>query len=454
MPCPVTDSIHLILAPWQSSPMVAAFSGGVDSTVLLHALVVLRNAGEITSLRAVHVNHGLSENAQHWEKHCESLCDFWSVPFRVSRVNVTDTSGSGLEEAARSARYQVFHDELAEGECLLQGHHLNDQAETLLFRLFRGTGIDGLSGIPSSRPLGKGTLVRPLLSFSRKAIEAYAHQHQLTHIDDESNEDQRFARNYLRHSLLPAVEERWPGASVRLAALADELTQVKAQLSDSISGLTQSAVQTRPQWLLGNRPLLDSETLLTFKHRVRQQVVRCWLKQQNLPVPGRDMLEKVFTEVINARVDASPLLSWSGCELRRYQGLLIADAPQATRERGANVRWNWPKQPDIWHPAFGHLRIRKAQQAETGCFALSDGNLLEVRTRDMIDPAMKIAIAGRSERKNLKRWLQDFDIPPWLRAKIPFLFLDEQMVAAPGLWVCSDYQLKQGTGYRLDWQIN
>ncbi|MDB2384806.1 tRNA lysidine(34) synthetase TilS [Endozoicomonas sp.] len=449
MLCPVNQALRLTLDHWKNRPVVAAFSGGVDSTVLLHALVVLRDAGEIERLRAVHVNHGLSDHAFSWTTHCELLCKRWAVPFRGVRVNVSEASGSGLEEAARSARYQVFYDDLAEGERLLQGHHLNDQAETLLFRLFRGTGIDGLSGIPLSRPLGRGTLVRPLLSVSRTDIDAYAHRHQLTPIEDESNEDQRFSRNYLRHSLIPAVEERWPGASNRLSVLADELSQVKAQLSDLITELTESAVQTRPQWLLGDKPLLDIAKLNAFKAPVRKQVIRCWLKQQSLPVPGREILENVLTDVVDARVDASPLLRWPGCEVRRYQGLLIAGRPQLMTEPFSGAYWDWLKRSEFFHPVFGYLRIRAARKGESGCLCLPDSQGLEVRTRDRVDPAMKIAVAGRDGRKTLKRWLQDFNIPPWLRGNVPFLFTQAEMIAAPGLWICEGYQAEKGAGYKV-----
>ncbi|MDD7804976.1 MAG: tRNA lysidine(34) synthetase TilS [Endozoicomonas sp. (ex Botrylloides leachii)] len=450
MDCHVTEALRFSLGLRPETSFIVAYSGGVDSTVLLHGLVALRNAGVIDRLKAIHINHGLSEHAQQWEKHCQLVCDRWLVPLKIFSVAVSEASSAGLEQAARSARYKVFHDELAKEECLLQGHHMNDQAETLLFRLFRGTGIDGLSGIPSSRPLGKGVLFRPLLSVSRTDIEAYACCHQLAYIHDESNDDRRFSRNYIRHALLPVIEQRWPGASQRLAVLAKESFQVNEQLRNSVIELTDAVIQTRPQWLLGNKPLLNITRLIKLKPLIQQQVVRYWLKKQSLPIPNRDLLEKVFTEIISARGDACPLLSWSDCELRRHQGFLVASKSQPVIDCISVHCWNWSQQSEYAYPPFGYLRLREANENEKNCLALPHDHLIELRTRDMIDSGMKVAVAGRSGRKTIKRWLQDFHIPPWLRQDIPFLFIMGDMVAAPGLWVCEGYQAKDGTGYKLD----
>ncbi|WP_263078712.1 tRNA lysidine(34) synthetase TilS [Endozoicomonas sp. Mp262] len=451
-PADLTEIAGRELSPWLNSPIVVAFSGGVDSTVLLHLLVELKKCQKIKSLRAVHVNHGLSPNARYWVEHCQKICCEWGVPFHVEEVKVKNNGGQGLEQAARAARYEIFERLLSSGDCLVQGHHQNDQAETLLFRLFRGTGIDGMTGIPRSRPLGRSVLVRPLLSVSRDQIECYASKHNLPHIEDESNHDQHFSRNYLRHSLLPAVEKRWPGASVRLSALADEMVSMNEQLADYIAELTRSVLQTRPEWLLGNQPLVDCVKLQGFKPATQKQIIRFWLKSQELPVPGRELLDNLFTQAVNARVDATPLFCWPGCQLRRYQGLLVAARPSPESKPVGNVYWDWSAQPDFFHETLGILRVRARQIDDLGVQGVNlPVRILEIRTREKIDPSMKISVAGRAGRKTLKRWLQAFNIPPWLRNRIPFLFFKDEMVAAPGLWVCDNYRAQGEEGYQIIW---
>ncbi|MDP0562210.1 MAG: tRNA lysidine(34) synthetase TilS [Candidatus Endonucleobacter sp. (ex Gigantidas childressi)] len=446
----LAQSLLKTLEPWLGSSLVVAYSGGVDSTTLLHALASLRDAKQITTLKAIHVNHSLSDNASDWQKHCQNICDLWSVELKIVRVHISNIKGEGLEQAARSARYKAFDNELKAGECLLQGHHLNDQAETILLRLFRGTGVTGLSGIPTSRALGKATVLRPFLPVSRREIECYALEHRLQYIEDESNQNQRFSRNYLRHSLLPAIESRWPGASIRMSALAAELVTVNTQLDEHIGELAQLVMVSRPQWLLENRPLLEIEQLEKLPLDSQKQIIRFWLKLQELPVPGREVLGKIITEVINSRCDAKPLLCWRNCELRRYKGMLCASRPLTEIKPITHIYWNWAQEPYFFHDELGCLYIRESKGTGMKALALPKGDL-EIRTRESIDSSLKISVAGRAGRKSLKRWLQEFDVPPWLRSQIPFLFFQNNMVAAPGLWLCSEFLAKDNCGHHIQW---
>lgn len=438
------------LAPWLDRSLVVAFSGGVDSTVLLHMLVALTRTRPGT-LRAVHVNHGLSPYAGRWADHCQALCHQWQVPLAIETVTVGDSRGQGLEQAARAVRYQVFARQLSASEVLLQGHHQDDQAETLLFRLFRGTGVDGLAGIPGVRALGQGLLVRPLLAISRRQIEAYARHHGLNHIDDESNQDQRYSRNYLRQSLLPRLNQRWPGVSARLAALAEELSEVRPLLDQQISEHYRTVAVTRPQWLLGCQPLLELSRLAALATGLQGKVLRCWLRDLGLPLPGRDLLERIQTELVEARADGEPVLCWPGVEVRRYRDVLVASAPQLPLPLASPITWDIAAVDHIDHPAFGRLQLRAAEPTARVSLRRLKGEVTICWRRD-IDPGMRLAVAGRCGRKTLKRWLQDYHVPPWLRARIPFVFYQGQMVAAPGLWVCADFLAEPGEGCQLIWQ--
>ena len=340
--------------------MVVAFSGGVDSTVLLHLLVSCRDKGLISSLSAIHIHHGLSENADRWADQCRAVCREWQVPLQVEYVQVDLSAGDGIELEARKHRYDVFRRLLPENGCLLQGHHLNDQAETVLFRLFRGSGVSGLSGIPEARSLGQGLLLRPLLKVSRQSIENYAKNHCLQHVEDESNLDQRFSRNYLRQSLIPEIERRWPGVSSRLSALAEEASEVELCLQEKVTYDAEGVIVDPPGFLWGARPVIDLSRLALLEKAAAAKVLRLWFDRLGVTAPAREMLNRIFEELIDAREDAKALLRWRGCELRRFSGYLVSVQPLA--EFGpVELQWHWPSVSKLELSGVGLLSVNEEQ---------------------------------------------------------------------------------------------
>ena len=426
-----------VAAESSSLPMVVAFSGGVDSAVLLHLLAACRDRGIVKTLRAVHVHHGLSDLADSWQVFCQSFCDRLNIPLIVARVNLSGTSGGGVEQEARQARYEVFRQALDAGGYLLMGHHQDDQAETLLLRLFRGTGLDGLQGIPVQRSLGNGQILRPLLDVSRAEIEEYALGHQLQWIEDDSNTDEKYSRNFLRHQVIPEIEQRWPGASRRMAELTKEVTSFNSRLSGLSEQQLQQAQIYMPQWLLGKQPLLSIKVLQSFDVEDQRQVIRLWLKNQGFNMPGRQALEAVFQELIHAREDAEPVIRNTQYCLRRFRGYLLADSIRLE----VNYRpldWDWRANHRLELPDGKILSIT-CSDGDDEQSLLSD-QLLKVLWRKHIDTSQKFAVAGRSGRKSIKRWLQEYNIPPWLRGQVPFIFEGDQLVAVPGVWVCDGFQ--------------
>ena len=424
----------------QQTPCTVAFSGGVDSTVLLHLLTVLRDQGQVSDLRAVHVHHGLSRFADGWAEHCQRLCKQWSVPLSITRVSL-NPDGHGLEQAARDARYPVFAAALRGGGCLLQGHHQNDQAETILLRLFRGTGVDGFAGIPEQRPLGDGVLLRPLLTVSRAAIETYAHENQLPFIDDDSNTDVRFSRNFLRQQLLPLIEARWPGAAGRMTAFANEVAQMNQQVQQQVEGLLNFDVdhQSLPS------KQLSLELLKPLDGAAQQRVVRHWLKALSVPLPSRQLLALIFKEVVAARIDAQPQLRLSEhCIITRYQHRLAVVDTRMAWQSPAPLVWDWQKAPVLPLGPRSLAMVRGQGEVQL------PAKPLLLKWRCHIDCHEKIAVSGRRGRKVLKKWLQEYQVPPWLRDSLPFVYDDDQMVAAPGFWVCSGYRSHGGA--TLIWQ--
>ena len=403
------------LSPWRNAPAWhIAFSGGLDSTVLLH---LLANAKDLPPLGAIHIHHGLQAAADAWPAHCQSVCDALGVPLCIMRVHVQP--GASLERAARDARYQAFAEVIGAGEVLLTGQHRDDQAETLLFRLLRGAGVRGLAAMPAYRPLAAGHLVRPLLDVSRVELEAYAHEHRLQWIEDPSNADSRFSRNYLRHRVLPTLTERWPQAVSSLARTAEHLSEAQALL-DELAGMDlQGADQPSPfPWL--PLPSLVLAPLRELSDARQRNALRHWLTLLTR-LPDSDHWAS-WHSLRDAKGDAQPLWRLADGELHRCAER-IWWVPAAWSEfSDATVSW-----PTLQNPLElpGNGRLEFVGEAPKGSF--------EVRYRQ---GGEIIEVPGRG-RRDLKRLLNECGVPGFVRGRLPLLYRDEQLLAVPtlaGLW--------------------
>jgi len=414
------------LAPWRDAPVWhVAFSGGLDSTVLLHLLASLAN---IPPLRAVHVHHGLQTAADAWPEHCQSICDSLSVPLQVMRVQVQP--GASLERAARDARYQAFAEVLGAGEVMLTGQHRDDQAETLLFRLLRGAGVRGLAAMPARRPLAAGHLVRPLLDASRAELEAYAQEHQLKWIEDPSNADPRFSRNYLRHRVLPVLAERWPQAVSSLARSADHLSEAQGLL-DELALLDRAAAdQPSPfPWL--PLPSLALAPLRELSDARQRNALRHWLNPLTR-LPDSDHWAS-WHSLRDAKADAQPLWRLADGELHRCGDRIWWLPSSWSTFSDADLSWPDPQKP-LELPGNGQLRF----------IGKAPGGPLVIRYRqggEMID------VPGRG-RRDLKRLLNERGVPGFVRGRLPLLYQGEQLLAVPslaGLWPMPSQ------GWQLHW---
>ncbi len=403
------------LSPWRNAPAWhIAFSGGLDSTVLLH---LLANAKDLPPLGAIHIHHGLQAAADAWPAHCQSVCDALGVPLRIMRVHVQP--GASLERAARDARYQAFAEVIGAGEVLLTGQHRDDQAETLLFRLLRGAGVRGLAAMPAYRPLAAGHLVRPLLDVSRVELEAYAHEHRLQWIEDPSNADSRFSRNYLRHRVLPTLTERWPQAVSSLARTAEHLSEAQALLDELAWMDLQGADQpSRFPWL--PLPSLVLAPLRELSDARQRNALRHWLTLLTR-LPDSDHWAS-WHSLRDAKGDAQPLWRLADGELHRCAER-IWWVPAAWSEfSDATVSW-----PTLQNPLElpGNGRLEFVGEAPKGSF--------EVRYRQ---GGEIIEVPGRG-RRDLKRLLNECGVPGFVRGRLPLLYRDEQLLAVPtlaGLW--------------------
>jgi len=401
--------------------LVIAYSGGLDSTVLIHALAVSRDVHG-KSLLAVYVDHGLHEDSGRWGEHCESFASSLDVEFTGLAVDVMTDTGKGSEAAARTARYDVFRSLIRESDWLLSAHHKDDQAETLLLNLMRGSGPSGLAGIGEIQPFGLGWLVRPLLPFSQSELRNYAAQHELSWIDDPSNDDRQFDRNFLRHEILPRLEERWPGVSGRLqqsAVLASEAATMLDQLADD----DLQALADRPD-------RLSLDTLRALPPERQRNVIRYVVRELGLPAPPATQLRSVLADLLPAREDAQPLVQWKGAEVRRYRDrvYILSEDRSALQQSAMTVT---SKGLDLG-AGMGELQLDTgAAQGLAG--AVVDAGL-EVRFRS---GGEEIKPAGQLHTRKLKKLLQDEGIVPWMRDRLPLLYSGGELVAVADLWLAS-----------------
>lgn len=331
----------LNLKPWRNAATWRiAFSGGLDSTVLLHLLAHLATTESLPALSAIHVHHGLQAVADAWPQHCRSVCASLGVPLQIVRVQVQP--GASLERAARDARYHAFTEVTRPDDVLLTAQHRDDQAETLLFRLLRGAGVRGLSGMPRQRPLGEGHLLRPLLDVTRAELEAYANEHGLSWIEDPSNEDRQYSRNYLRHQVFPALTRRWPQAVATMARSAAHLTEAQGLLEELADmDLREASSVSEFAWL-GLRSL-ELASLVQLSAARQRNALSHWLEPLTR-LPDTDHWSG-WEDLRDASGDACPVWRLADGELHRAGGRIWWLSGRWLRPLPVAGTWQDPRSP-------------------------------------------------------------------------------------------------------------
>jgi len=414
-----------------AAPHWVAYSGGLDSTALLHALCTRLGAEHV---QAIHVHHGLSAQADQWVEHCSYQCQQLGVALTIARAEVAN-AGHGLEAAARSERYRHFDWALAGGGTLWLAHHLDDQLETFFLRLLRGSGLNGLGAMAAQRDQADYQILRPWLARPRAQLEAYAEQHQLRWIDDPSNVEVNFDRNYLRQRVMPLLAERWPGYRQTVNRSISHLQQAASQLQRDLDAELEHRLAADGAFKAVALDDWSDADILALLHR--------WLVRQSAPLPSASVLQRLLDEVVRARVDAQPQVDFGGGSVRRFKTALywVLDPiePQAAPEFSEGEQ-HWPGvgQLTVTMTNQGPNRLRLAEQPLH--WALREGG-------ELFWPA------GRHQRRDLKRLLQEYRLAPWLRDRLPLLYAGDQLVALAGLAVEQGFLAEEGElGWQISWQ--
>ena len=424
------ENLRKVIGIKPDALLCIAFSGGMDSHVLLHAVSQLA-ADFPFQVRAVHIEHGLHEESLHWADHCAAVCNNLQIPFTKLHVDVECNRGESLEASARQARYTALHDEIDQGEYCLVAQHADDQAETILLQLLRGAGMHGLAGMPVVASFGRGSLVRPLLNFTGKALAAYAHEHRLAWVEDPSNRDNRFNRNYLRNEVMPLLSKRWPGMATALsrsaghAATAAEM--LEAQGEKDLAACQGHTLSTDTECLAH----LNATLLRLLPAQRQANALRCWIRQHDLKLPSHARLSSVMTDLLTLNKSGRGMVEWPGVSLR-LDGETLFLCPPAGRAAGRKpVEHAWEPACLLEIPELG-LTLKGTAVMGQGCaIKRLGGRKLNVRWRR---GGELCRMAGGFGHKPLRKVFQDLGIPQWQRDEIPLIFLDDELIAVSSYW--------------------
>ena len=420
------DAVAVVLdrhvAP--GSRLVLGLSGGIDSVALLHVLLGLQ-ASHSFQLACVHVHHGLSPNADAWAGFCDNLCRTNGIPLSIHRVTLNRHDPAGIEAAARAARHAVFAG--IDAALVLTAHHQNDQAETLLLQLFRGAGPKGLAAMAEvqARDGWHAAQLRPFLNLTRIDIECYARYHALEWVEDESNADTVYSRNYLRHTLMPFLHARFPAAVVTLARGA----ALQAEASVLLEELAAIDAQ---QCVAGDR--LDCTALAGLSPPRARNVLRWFIQQQGLRMSSERRLDEGLRQLVHAAQDARVSVAINpGVELRRYRGgaYLVPVRACATQ---APVRWQG--EPNLRLEQAGWDIAMNPVQGAGLSLARLNAARVELGVRQ---GGEQMRLVKNGVHRSLKNLLQESALPPWQRACVPLLWCDGQLVWAGGIGFDTDY---------------
>jgi len=376
-------------------------------------------------MTAVYVHHGLQAEAESWAKHCKKTAENLGVDFKLLRVNAVASQGESPEEAARNARYTALKSLIGIEDALLVAQHRDDQLETVLLQLFRGSGLRGLSAMPKIMVFGQGVLLRPLLNVSKLAIDDYARVHALNWVDDPSNRSNDYDRNFLRNAVLPLLKQRWPACDKTVARSARHCADAQVLISALAEDLFRQVFNATDNTLCISQ-------LKLYEIAQQRLVIRQWFHVLDLKMPAQAFVERLLSEVLWAREKSDPVLAGQGYCVRRYRDKLYC-LKQAAPESVQDIVW----------PA-GQTSIKVSWNQALSCVPASAGICREQWQNATIvvkarNGGEKIRLPGRTGHHALKKLFQEAGIPPWERETMPLVYLDDKLAAVGDLWISADF---------------
>ncbi|GKW53669.1 tRNA(Ile)-lysidine synthase [Pseudoalteromonas sp. NCCP-2140] len=408
----------------QQSSFSVALSGGVDSVVLLHLMKQAQQQHSELKLEAVYVNHGLSKYADEWQGFCQSLCEELDVAFKAVHVEIYERSRTSLEAQAREARYQALDENCISGSVIMLGQHLNDQLETFLLRLKRGSGLQGLASMPQTRLLAsRRVCFRPLINITREQIEQFASEFAITHITDDSNIDERFDRNFLRHQVLPILTERFQGFE-KSAARSIRLLQKQQSLLDEYTQNDLTHCQNKQGGL-------SCEAIAGFSKPRQANLIRAWLNQFTHQLPSENQLQQIIEQGLTAKADAQIKICLQSGDVRRHQ-----------------QHWYFVKEQAI--PEAMDIALQSVELIGGRKLILKAGKGIrkpkpdeQVRV-EFNKPQARIKPLHKPGSNTLKHWFKDAKVAPWLRAQTPLIFYNDQLVQVVGYFISEQHSVEDG----------
>jgi tRNA(Ile)-lysidine synthase len=458
LPASFAQALDALRADVTSPSIAIAYSGGLDSSALLRLAHGYAQQHGV-ALFAFHVHHGLSPNADAWLAHCERSCTALGITFDARRV-MLDKGKSGTEAAARKLRYAALGEmcRVHGVRLMLTAHHLDDQAETVLLQLLRGSGTAGLSGMDAANAapdlLGNPELVmaRPLLPVARGELEAYVAENAIACIDDESNTDPRYARNALRHQVMPALGQAFPGFQERFARSAAHAQSAQRLLIE---------LATQDLALCLRDDCIDVAKLRAMSLDRAYNMLRYWFATRSLRMPSTAWLSEMVTQLVEARDDAQLLVTHPDCHIRRHRDRLyitprlaeldgMRDPDDEADTPGQLFRWQG--EPLIAFPAYGGtLHFDAAGATEQGIDAAWLGaQQLQI---DFRKGGERLKLAANRPTRSLKYHYQAFDVPAWERERLPIVSAGKDLLFAAGIGMdCHHLGSGPGPLVQLRWQ--
>ncbi|MCF7966926.1 MAG: tRNA lysidine(34) synthetase TilS [Methylobacter tundripaludum] len=404
--------------------LYVAYSGGVDSHVLLHCCASIPRLKD--KITAVYVHHGLQAEAESWAKHCEKTAKELGAEFLTLRVNAKPTPGESPEEAARNARYDALKSLINAGDALLLAQHREDQLETVLLQLFRGSGLRGLSGMPERMAFGAGVMLRPFLDTPKQAIIDYAHAHQLSWVEDPSNQSNDYDRNFLRNAVVPLLKQRWPAIDKTVARSAKHCADAQLLVEEVADELFGAVLNPEDKTLCISR-------LMEHHSHPRQLILRHWFRYLGLKMPSQAFIGRILSQVVAAGEHRDPVLSGQGYNIRRYRNKLYCLTNQSAQKSLQDLVW-----------PVGQMSIKVSHDRTLFCVPSSTGMLreqwlsaeVEIRFRR---GGEKICLPGRQGHHSLKKLFQEAAVPPWERDVTPLVYLNGKLAAVGDKWISAAF---------------